>query len=177
VKPGLDDEDSSRIDVGGHPADCSAQVVERRHVSDRREQTGDDIEPAAEVERSHVPVVDGDVGEPVPGDLTESGVWLDTLDAQCVSKAAEMTSGTARDIEQRPCLRDAVANQSEDGRGLVGVRLAPHRVHDVVDLGAATVGGRVILLELAHQPSVVGARRPVFAVFGRRMAASSARSW
>jgi hypothetical protein len=79
-------------------------------------------------------------------DCPQTRVRLDALDAQLVAQMHEMEPGATRHVEQACGIVDPFPDEAQQGRHLVGVRLAPRRVHDVVDRGAALVRTRVVLL-------------------------------
>ena len=104
-----------------HLLNRCTEVAERQHVSNRREQTGDDVETAAEIERAHVTVVDRDTVETVSCDRTKAGVRLDALDAQVAAQVRQMQAGAACHIEQALSVGDMLSSQSKQGRCFVGV--------------------------------------------------------
>jgi len=99
--PPLDQEDTPGFDVIVEAPEGAVPVAPGRQVADGAEEAYDDVETAAEPERSHVGPMEGDTAtERAAGDAEHRGADIDALDTEVPSKLGEVSSRAARDVEE-----------------------------------------------------------------------------
>ena len=142
LEPRLDDQDSARLEVGGHRGHGGPQLRLRARVADRREEAGDGVEAPAEIERGHVAVVERDARQPLACDLEEPFVEVEPGHVRvAVAELGQVLSGSARHVEERARVRLALPDQLIHASRLAGVVLEP--VDEVVELGRAVEHGTI----------------------------------
>ncbi len=137
VQPRLDEQHASLGDVRGECLRGRTEAVEVAHEADRAEETGDDVEALAEVERAHVAFVQGQVPQTGASDVEQACVEVDAFAVEARTQAGEVLAGATGHVEERSCLRRPGADDLLDARALRLVIL--ERVLEVVGLRPARI--------------------------------------